>query len=337
MNPKPLAAISLLAAIGSLLLLSSGCTKNCTEYAPASTATDYSQSAHWLSIPATVYKVDVFYLYPTAGGSKDSLPVITAVDDSAMMAGAAQDYARQATAFDTIANIYAPFYRQDNSSGVNRWNVIAGIPTTDATAAFDYYIKHFNSGRPFILLGHSQGSTVLTNLLSGYLKQNPKVYARMIAAYVIGSPISRDYLQQNPHLKFATSPDDVGVIVSWNTEGPNESGVNPVLYGMVGLVINPISWKTDQTLATMDQGLGSLFPRPPSKTFIPVPQCADAQIDSAKGVLIANVVPEYLPIVDLASLGQGFPIGVYHSFDIPFYYSNLRQNAWVRVQKWFGR
>ena len=44
---------------------------------------------------------------------------------------------------------------------------IAGIPTLDGTAAFDYYIKHYNNGRPFILLGHSQGSTVMTNLLSG--------------------------------------------------------------------------------------------------------------------------------------------------------------------------
>lgn len=316
-----------------VVFLSIRCKK--TETEDQSNTTDYSQSTHWMSLPATVYKADVFYLYPTAWSNSDSLSVICTINDSSMLKMAPQAFARQATAFDTIANIYAPFYRQNNSSSVNRWNVIAGIPTSDATAAFDYYIKNFNNGRPFVLLGHSQGATVLTNLLSGYLKNNPKVYARMIAAYVIGSPISATFLKDNPHLKFATGSNDLGVIISWNTEAPNVTGVNPVLYDMVGLVINPINWKTDKTVATMAEGLGSLFPLPPSFNFVPVAQCADACVDSAKGVLICNAWPAYQALLDSVSLGQGFPLGVYHTFDIPFYFGNLRQNASIRVQQWF--
>jgi len=243
---------------------------------------------------------------------------------------APQSYARQATAFDTFSNVYAPYYRQNNSSPIDRWNVIAGIPTTDATAAFDYYIKNYNKGRPYILVGHSQGATILTNILSSYMSANPSVYSRMIAAYVIGSPITKSYLASNPHLKFATGPDDVGVIISYNTEAPDVVGANPVLYGLVGLVINPINWKRDQTLATTSEGKGSVIPQPPHMAWTAVPQYADAQIDTTQGVLICSTADEnFIKFIDSA---QGFPMGVYHTFDIPFYYFNLRQNADHRAQ-----
>jgi len=320
--------------IGFVVLLCNGCTKDGTsQYIP--TSTDYSQSKHWLSLPPTVYKADVFYLYPTTSWTKNnSTSMICAIDDSLMMVGAAQAFVRQATAFDTAANVYAPFYRQDNSSPDNRLNVIAGIPTTDATAAFDYYIKNFNKGRPFILAGHSQGANIVCNLLSGYLKTNPQVYKQMIAAYVIGGPVTKEFLKDNPHLKFATGPDDTGVIISYNTEAPDITGVNPVLYGMVGLVINPINWNRDETPADTTQGLGSLFPNKQG-VWVKIPQYADARVDTAMGVLICSTADENkIAIIDSIS---GFPRGVYHSFDYPFYYFNLRQNAANRIQKFLNK
>lgn len=227
-------------------------------------ATDCSLAAHWLALPIApvpAYPVDVFYLYPTAWTSTHSNPQICPIDEPSMLVQAPQACARQATAFATVGNLYAPFYRQDNLSSVDRWNVIAGIPTLDATAAFDDYIQNFNDGRPFILVGHSQGATVLTNLLPGYLRQNPAVLARMVAAYVIGSPITTQFLASNLHLKSAPGADDVGVIVSWNTEGPGVvPGTNPVLFGMVGLVINPFNWTRTTEHVPASQGLGSFMP-----------------------------------------------------------------------------
>ncbi|MEI7704652.1 MAG: DUF3089 domain-containing protein [Deltaproteobacteria bacterium] len=304
-------------------------------------ATDYSLAAHWLALPiapAPTYPVDVFYLYPTAWTSTDSNPQICAIDEPTMLVQAPQAYARQATAFETVGNVYAPFYRQDNLSSVDRWNVIAGIPTLDATAAFDFYIQNFNEGRPFILVGHSQGATVLTNILSGYLRQNPAVLARMVAAYVIGSPITAQFLAQNPQLKFATGADDVGVIVSWNTEGPGVvPGTSPVLYGMVGLVINPISWTRTAEQVPASQGLGSFMPSLVGKSVVWGPvgqQVCDARIDAVNGVLICTTAPQDL--MDLVDKASGFPKGVYHTFDIPFFYANLGQNAAVRVQRYLG-
>jgi predicted alpha/beta hydrolase family esterase len=303
-------------------------------------ATDYSQAAHWLSIPVVTETVDVFYFYPTAWTSTDPAnPHVCAIDEPTMLKQAPGAFARQATAFETVGNIYAPYYRQNNGSSIDRLNVIAGIPTLDATAAFDYYIKHFNNNRPFILVGHSQGGTVLSNLLSKYMKDYPDVYSRMVAAYVIGHPITDAYLAENPHLKFAAGPDDTGVIISYNTQAAYfftqaPPVTNPVLYGVVGRVINPINWKTDDTYADKSESQGSFMPDH-SLTFQTVLHYADAQIDAVHGVLVCSTAEE--PFISSLESLAGFPKGVYHSFDIPLYYYDLRANAQNRANKYLNK
>ncbi|KUG22667.1 hypothetical protein ASZ90_007562 [hydrocarbon metagenome] len=331
--------ISLLIIAVWVIFTIAGCGKDSSDSAPQ--ATDYSQAAHWLSLPAVTEKVDIFYLYPTAWQKvNNSDPNICEIDNPSMLIGAPAAFARQATAFETFANIYAPYYRQADAAYAltlplpEHDALIAGIPTMDAVAAFDYYIQHFNNGRPFILAGHSQGSNVLINLLTGYLKDHPDVYARMIAAYVIGYPVTAQVIADNPHLKFATGPDDTGVIISYNTQAPDVvPGVNPVLSGLVGLVINPITWTRTDTVATTAEGLDSIMPDPVTFIFSPVSRYADAQVDIINGVLICTTADED----GLYALTQhAFPRGVYHSFDYPFYYFNLRANAQNRVNKYLG-
>jgi pimeloyl-ACP methyl ester carboxylesterase len=330
--------ILLLSIVLLIIFTLAACGKDSSNSAPQ--ATDYSQAAHWLSLPAVVEKVDIFYFYPTAWTSTDPAnPHVCAIDEPTMLTQAPEAFARQATAFETVGNIYAPFYRQDNGSSINRLETIAGIPTLDAVAAFDYYIQHFNNGRPFILVGHSQGANVLSNLLAGYMKDHPDVLDRMVAAYVIGNPVTQAYLDNNTHLKFAAGPIDTGVIISYNTQAdyfftqdPPVSP-NPVLYGLVGRVINPINWKTDETHADKSESLGSFMPNG-SGVFVEVPHYADAQIDIVHGVLVCSTAEEPF-ISDLETLA-GFPKGVYHSFDIPLYYYDLRANAQNRANKYLG-
>lgn len=307
---------------------------------PVPVATDYSQANHWLSIPVVTEAVDVFYLYPTAWQRGDDEPYVCDIDNPSMLAGSASVFTRTATAFEPFANIFAPYYRQADATYALTLSLpehdalIAGIPTMDALAAFEYYVEHFNQDRPFILAGHSQGSNVLINLLTGYLKDHPDVYQRMIAAYVIGYPVTAQIIEDNPHLKFAEGPDDTGVIISYNTQAPDvDPADNPVLSGLVGLVINPITWTRGETVADTTEGLGSIMPDPSTLVFEPVPQYADARIDVANGVLICTTADED-GLYELTH--HGFPRGVYHSFDYPFYYFNLRENAQNRVDRYLG-
>jgi uncharacterized protein YceK len=308
------------------------------------TPTDYSNPARWLSTDTTgTKKVDVFYVYPTAySRTSTSQPVFCAVDNPQMMKGAQVSFQQQATAFAPLANIYAPYYRQVDAAyqlaqPVAQQNAnIQQVPLVDVTAAFEYYLQHYNKGRPFILVGHSQGSAVLKLLLSDYMKSHPDVYKRMIAAYVVGQSITPQYLAQNPHLKFATGPGDTRVIVSWNTEAPVVNGTNPVIQAG-GIAINPITWTTGEATATAASNLGSIQLDP--NTRLPVlgkngqiervMNLADARVDKAKGVLICSTV-------NPAQYKSPFPQGVYHLQDYPFYYFDLRANAANRIKRYLA-
>ncbi len=307
----------------------------------------YANADNWLHQPTPTKDVDVFYLYPTAWSRKDaSEPISCPIDYPMMRAGAALAYKMTATAFETAGNVFAPFYSQMDSPYVlslpeaERSDVIKNIPGKYATEAFDYFIKNLNNDRPFILAGHSQGSQTLMVLLSDYLKQHPEVYKRMIAAYVIGYPVTVDYMLKNPHLKFAEGPDDTGVIISYNTQSQNLFPAKNVLMGdVVGLVINPISWTRTEALATTDEGLGSYMPdstsklNPISRPFIKVAQYADAKVNKEQGVLICTTADENT----MFELSSAFGKGNYHSLDYPFYYFNIRQNAENRANKFLSR
>lgn len=313
----------------------------------ATEAIDYSDPGRWLFLDTTgTAPVDVFYLYPTEYRKETtSSPLIGPIDDPGMVAGAQADLERQASAFDPAGNIYAPYYRQADAAArvtmpaAEHDAVIAGAPTQDAIAAFDYYIDHYNHGRPFILAGHSLGSNVLANLLADYMPRHPDVYRRMVAAYIVGYSITPSYLAANPMLKFAQGAHDTGVIVSWNTEGTILHGVNPVTMPG-GIAINPITWTRGETTATAEQNLGSIMLDPArggrpvldtGGSFRRYMDFADARVDRARGVVVMSTVSPLMTYFPF-----GFALGIYHQFDYPFYYYDVRWNAVDRAQRYSG-
>lgn len=101
--------------------------------------------------------------------------------------------------------------------------------------------------------------------------------------------------------------------------------------------INPISWTTDETVAPASDNLGSLQLNPdgsvvknPDGTYKQVMNFADAQVATAKGVIICSTA-------DVATLAPGnamFGKGVFHTFDFPFYYYDIQANAALRTQNY---
>ena len=198
------------------------------------------------------------------------------------------------------------------------------IPKTDILAAIDYYFKHLNGGRPFILVGHSQGSIMQSFVLSEYMKAHPEYLERMIAAYVVGYSITEDFLKANPHLKFAEGADDTGVIISYNTEGEGNGNNIVVLPGAIS--INPINWKLDETYASAEENLGGYIYNEKTGKLEIVPNAADAQINLERGVIITTTkamepMPGPVP----------FGMASYHSGDYAFYYNNIKENVATRI------
>jgi hypothetical protein len=342
-----------LVGIAAMVGMTAGCGSSTggkpTTSVPMTTAQgnpNFANSSNWLALPTkTTKKVDVFYLSDTTyQKASASAPNIGPIDEPQMQAGAKQMFSRTATAFETVANIYAPYNRQVDAQYKStlpipqQLSLEAGIPTSDAVSAFDYYIKHLNHGRPFILAGHSQGSNLLANILSGYMKKNPDLYRRMIAAYVIGYSITSDYMAQNPQLKFAEGPSDTGVIISYNTEAQAMKVTNPVTMPG-GIAINPITWTTSEELATAAQNLGGIAINPEtgyavvdaSGNPVKVQHYADAQVNKTRGVVICSTADPN----QLAPGNSAIAAGIYHPYDYPFYYFDIRVNAENRVAQYF--
>jgi pimeloyl-ACP methyl ester carboxylesterase len=299
---------------------------------------DYSETGNWLAVGSGGQKsADVFFLYPTSWRAAYGEYPISTIDNAEMRQWADYYLKTRASAFATAGNIYAPYYRQFDASFIVAQQpkdgiaFFTGVPLSDVTAAFEYYIEHHNKGKPFILAAHSQGSFVLAALLTTYLKDRPDIYDRMIAAYLIGMPVPQELYNAYPHLKPARNADDLGVIIAYNTNSPVVDGKDPFSYSK-NVLINPISWVTDDTYAPEADSRGGIEVLSDG-TFIDAPHLSDAKIDPETGTLVSNADREKFSSEKTSR--AYFPLGVLHENDIPLYYYDLRANAENRVAKWF--
>ncbi len=319
-----------------VLLLFAGCFINCCT--AEIHKTDYSDNSNWLSKPAKIqYPTDVFYIYPTVCTTEDKSNLCL-TDNLQMRETAKNVFKLQAEAFDTVANLYAPFYTQynfrafeySNYEKIQRDTINNVQGLSDIYRALDYYFANLNQGRPFILVSHSQGSAIMLVVLSDYMKKHPEYYRNMVAAYVIGYPVTKEYLRSNPHLKFAKKTNDTGVIISYDVQAPDKSGIN-VLQAKNQLVINPINWSRGQRRIKADKNLGSLD----EKTLkVITPGIADAKVNKKLGVIICSTVDTEKYEIKLPKL---FGNGSFHGQDFQFYFLNLRENAKVRIDKFKRR
>ena len=283
------------------------------------------------TLPEATKDVDCFYVYPTEyNDASEGASTFADINDTNMRTTAGRTYLVQGTAFEEVANVFAPYYRQVNMQALislpttERNAALSSIPKTDILAAIDYYFKNLNGGRPFILASHSQGSIMQSFVLAEYMKAHPEYLKRMIAAYVIGYSITKDYLKVNPHLKFAEGSDDTGVIISYNTEAAGNENNIVVLPDAIS--INPINWKRDDTYASAEENLGGYLFNYETKKLEIVPHAADAQIDLKRGVVITTT-----KVVEPVSGLTAFGTGSYHENDYDLYYNNIKANVAKRV------
>lgn len=307
-------------------------------------ALDYSKKENWCKIPEITKEVDTFYIYATEyilGSLKEGSPEFASLDNEEMLQGAELEYLGHATTYEASTNVFMPYYRQCGMLIMKKaWEetgdidaAISGMPYGDIEAALDYYFEHYNGGRPFIIAGHSQGSAITKLLLKNYFKEHPDYYERMVAAYVIGYAVTKDELEENPHLKFATGECDTGVIVSYNTEGPKNAEVNAKTVVLLpnAISINPLNWKLDETYAPASENLGSLVVNEETGEPEIGDLAADAQVNEERGVVITNAKVIPMDEESTRAAVEFFGPDGRHGDDYTYYYNNIKDNAAKRV------
>jgi DUF3089 family protein len=128
---------------------------------------------------------DCFYVYPTVsrdpGLNSDLVPGLEEQATAAV----------QAARFGSVCKVHAPLYRQVTLAGLGRAlggeNLTAATATAygDVLAAWRQFLAGRSQGRPFVLIGHSQGSIHLLKLLAEEIEGKP-VAKRMLSAILLG-------------------------------------------------------------------------------------------------------------------------------------------------------
>ena len=311
------------------------------------TPTDYSVRENWLAQPDHPDKAaDLVFLYPSSYMDRRAGVICTA-DNRSMRKGAARNFSQQAAAFEPAANLFAPFWRQVSAAKlpVMSYEEVDRAewaePRTDVYAALDWYFENLNRGRPYFLAGHSQGSRLCYMVLSEYMKEHPDYYANMIAAYCPGDSLTKQYLAENPHVKAAQAADDLGVVVSWNTEGPANRGRKSLVVAPGAVAINPLNWRTDDTPAPAAMNLGSFIPHLLFHGLLKLHVKADAVIDPERGTVIVKEprLARYAitAIPGFRKFEPVFGPASYHGCDYSFFWLNIRENACTRAKAWFEK
>jgi len=220
-----------------------------TATAPATQPNDYSDGKNWLCRPGrqdacavdlttTIVKadgslsretwtadpkapIDCFYVYPTV--STDPTPNSDMVADPAELNVIRQQFAR----FASKCRPYAPLYRQVTLAGLRRilgggaaGGLSAGLGYDDVRDAWNYYLAHDNGGRGVVLIGHSQGSYVLTALITREIDGKP-VQSRLVSALLPGAtiPVARgkDVGGAFQHVPLCHSASQTGCLIAYSS------------------------------------------------------------------------------------------------------------------------
>ncbi len=249
--------------------------------------------------------IDCFYVYPTVSG--EETPNSDMAQNRAEINVIRQQFAR----FGSKCRTYAPMYRQVTLAGlgrilaprdsttpvplVNYW----AVAYSDVLDAWRYYMAHDNNGRGVVLIGHSQGSIMLTQLIREEIDGKAvqaKVVSVILAGQNIAVPKDRDVGGTFQHLPLCHAASQTGCLIIFATfrstapPPPHPQFGNITAPGMVSACTNP---------AALAGGSGDLHvyfatnPRQPavgpeSKTWVSPPRPMDTPFVSLPGLVSAT-------------------------------------------------
>ena len=243
----------------------------------------------------------------------------------------------QASAFNDAGTIWAPRYRQAAFGAFLLKNEDAqkalDLAYLDVAAAFDEFLER-NPEVPVILAGHSQGALHLSRLLR---ERAATLKGRLVAAYVVGWPLSMTADLPAMGLPACSASNESGCVLSWQsfgqpanpdlimdawegTKGPN--GVKRERKDM--LCVNPLTGTKD----------GAAPPRANAGTLVPSADMRQAALEAGKvgarcdnGLLLLDgEIPALGPFV--------LPGNNYHVYDYALFWAAIRQDSERRLAAW---
>ncbi len=283
----------------------------------------------------------VFFIHPTSYVNRTSwnAPLTGGGDPEAERI--ARIYLRgMASPFNAASEIWAPRYRQA-TMGAFLTDAPEGKQAIDAAyadvrEAFRYFLSSVDPNIPIVLAGHSQGSLHLKRLLAEEVQATP-VATRLVAAYVIGWPVSVEHDLPVIGVPACAAPDQTGCIISWSSFAePADPALVLEAYGKTRaldgdapgespiLCTNPLTGGVGGS-APASANLGTLVPEATMQDGKLVPALVPARCDP-RGLLLIGPPPEMGAYV--------LPGNNYHVYDLPLFWANTKADVIRRADAW---
>jgi len=163
--------------------------------------------------------IDCFYVYPTTSLDATMVSDLVPGKDEELITAYVQ-----AARFRSLCRVYAPMYRQNTVTSLRA--AAQGKPMSgdrsviyaDVLNAWNYYLQHDNKGRGVVLIGHSQGTGLLTRLIASEIDGKP-IQKQLVSALLIGSavavPQGKTVGGSFKNIPLCTAADQVGCVITF--------------------------------------------------------------------------------------------------------------------------
>jgi DUF3089 family protein len=211
-------APSLASAAEPVWLCKPGIANNpCT---PSLKTTVVSPSGQPLGVrdfqPARHPRTDCFYVYPTVSDQKTGNANLNIDPEERSIA------LYQAARYSQTCRVFAPMYRQLTLAGI--LGGASGDPAiayADVLNAWNTYLQKYNHGRGVVLIGHSQGSFVLRQLIKQEIDPNPSERRKLVSAILLGGNATvaagRDVGGDFQHIRTCHLKIQTGCLIAFST------------------------------------------------------------------------------------------------------------------------
>ena len=322
---------------------------------PPRSGPDYAEAANWIARPdlpanenpslwtpdaatpaaAEPRPAHVFFIHPTTYLQRDRWNAT--LDDRESRDRAALFVRSQASAFNNVGKVWAPRYRQAafgafllDSEDATR---ALDLAFTDVGQAFDSFLAAVPADAPIILAGHSQGALHLSRLLREKVAGRP-VAQRIVAAYVVGWPLSAKDDVPQLGLPACRAADEARCILSWQSFGePANTKLVTDAYERPELANGGKRDRRDLLCTNPISGIpdGAAPPQANPGTLVPSVDLSTATLGVGqvgarcdKGFLIlSGVIPPLGPYV--------LPGNNYHVYDYALFWGAVRADAARRL------
>ncbi len=164
--------------------------------------------------PASAPPIDCFFIYPNIthqtsdNANLDVDPQETAIAEL------------EASPFSQVCRVFAPVYREDTGieTSASAEANASRIAYDSVVSAWNDYLAHDNDGRGVVLIGHSEGSRWLAQLLGQHIDQIPRVRSLLVSAIITGAnlPVYRTGSGPLKTIGPCQSTTQTGCVIDYN-------------------------------------------------------------------------------------------------------------------------